>query len=1128
MTTGGGSLLRFDTFTGGEVWFNPTSEHQVLCLPTDGEMSDLLREFRRLQWNWLREWLAQPTEDGRFILGLQGSLLKAPKGSRVKSQDWRSFNGHRIAVDNVPAAAWALLDGIQPLPGSSGATRIANAPLDVQRRFLEAALGEGLADAERLLRPNLRGPLIYPWLDQALDESGSSRDFLARLFAQASHERRPLSAAERSSGFVRSPMVDLFLLWLSQNGIVLPPLRTVPFVGETRGFEAHLVMADQRSAWEIVREAYADVASGRQERWLKVVRTTFDILTQSTTLRSAADLSDALFAAVYEAMDANLDIRYTDKLHLIYSALRDSLGRRDLPTFKPRRSRGPQLDHRLDWVRHSTSIAPRSVFPRALKDSYEPLPHLLAWGERFSRVLPRVPLKNLGNALAAYQHFLLWLVESGVNVRCVTGITRDLINDGSSAPASQSFRAYLSRTSMQPETRNAVMQRLAAAFDIIIDDERLGVSNPIVMRFDAFKVPVARGKTPRRPMGRDLMNYLRELNARDGFALSRSYAPHQRRLPDAATGSYEKRWFPAYAVLVDLLLQLPLRGFQARFLDSGEGDEFVVGVGPEGPVTNRNTLPSAVPGRREGVLYSFEVKPGFPGFGIHVNTNKTAVDRASGYEIPWCSEGLRENLSMMVAWQVANNPVARAIPCMERPDFEMAQNEEVLASVKTTFALFRDPADPAGWPVNRDKLFDYWSLLLATAEDELGAQGRKVALTTEREVSKGPGKRPVVKRLAAYDIHTLRVSGISALIEAGMPPDMVQDIAGHATVVMTLYYNKIKASRLNEALAGALDNLGVDLNGIDGIAEADFERLSEYLLNSRDPEDALGRTLLAERMGRGDGAVEVMVHGICPGGECATGGEFTNQAVGYMPVPRPLACSLCRYRLTGPMFLPGLVLNANRLMHELRRKGVEIADLNREREDMEDQGKPSRAHKARIEALYRETDVIAAEWSAEIQYVHMAEAMFDRFATAGEGGAKLPALVTGLDGPVLGTRLERGSEFALLQSLAEGASVWPGFRPAQALDDHREILNEVLAASECDPFLLRLRGDVRDKAALLLGRAVAALVPDDGLSSLRNGEATLAEYPAIEGLMGRLREQVLVTGCVDETRLIAAGAAMER
>lgn len=174
-----------------------------------------------------------------------------------------------------------------------------------------------------------------------------------------------------------------------------------------------------------------------------------------------------------------------------------------------------------------------------------------------------------------------------------------------------------------------------------------------------------------------------------------------------------------------------------------------------------------------------------------------------------------------------------------------------------------------------------------------------------------------------------------------------------------------------------------------------------------------------------------------------------------------------------------------------------------------------------------ETDIVGAEWAAEVQYVHMAEKLFDRFMTdSGAFGDSLPTLVTGLDEAAMESRLENRSELALLQSLAEGAQVWPGFKPSAAINDHREFLNEVLAASNLDPFLLKLRGEVRDKAAMLLGRMVTAMVPDDHINDLRAGIEQLEDYPAIATFLGDLRHQVLTLGTIDESKLMKGPQAV--
>jgi Putative phage integrase len=1116
-------LRQYNSFGGNTIWLNHADRHLILRRPSKAEMAELFGEFRQRQWAWLKDWLCQPDEDRGMICGMAASRVRSTDTKNGTAR-WFGPAMAKIKLENIPDAAWDAFSNVAPLPMSPASTRLFNATIDQQRNFLLTAMGPSLETAEPLFKPNYREALFAPWLSESFTKIEDPASFIQEVVERSVAERKRIPEEKfNAKKFLRNPIADLFLLWLSQHGIVLFPIVPQPLSGDARGFDEFLWLPSVQESWRVIEDAYTHTAKQNHARWIRPIKLVFRSLILASTLRHPDDVSLELFDAAYTLMDQALDVQVTDRLHWVYRPLRDSLGQRDLPTFKPIRYKRPELENPFAWTQLSVEEHPQSTFPRKLNASYKPMSHLCAWGDRFANYIAKLPIKSIGNSIVTCQRFLVWLVDSGVEASNLTELTRANINDGKPLSTSSCFRAHLHRDGVKPETGNAGILRLSQTFEAIIEEDRLSIPNPVVIRFDTFYVPVSRGKTPRRPMGRELMEYLRVLNRRGNYALSRSCASHQRAAL-SSSGQYENIWFPGIAVLVELLLQLPLRSFQARFLDSGEGDELIVGRAENHQVMLvPNMLDTATKERREGVFYLFEAADGAQTVGLHVNTNKTAVDRVSGYEIAWCSVELQNALAMVRDWQVQYNPVARPVVCMEKHDYETTQNEDILNALKTTYALFRDPSDARGWPISRDKLFEYWSLLLARAEDELAVAGRKIRITVAKEVSKGPNKRPVLKRQAAYDIHTLRVSGISALIEAGMPPDLVQEVAGHATCVMTLYYNKIKASRLNQTLSDVLDKLSTGLDSIDGIGEADFERLSEFLMNNRDVNDAAGLSLLNDRRGHGDGAVEVMIHGICPAGECATGGEYLSQAVGYAPVPRPLACSLCRYRLTGPMFLPGLVLNANRLMHELRTKGKEIADLNEDRERLEDEGKPIFVIKAKIESLYIETDIVGAEWAAEVQYVHVAEKLMEQFISeSGSFEASLPALVTGVDYAILTCELEKKSELSLLQSLAEGAQLWPGFKPSAAIDNHREFLNEVLAASNLEPFLLKLRGDLRDQAATLLGRVITAMVPDEHLEYLRTGQEQIDDYPLVSAFFKELHQQVLTSGVIDESKLMSS------
>ena len=124
-------------------------------------------------------------------------------------------------------------------------------------------------------------------------------------------------------------------------------------------------------------------------------------------------------------------------------------------------------------------------------------------------------------------------------------------------------------------------------------------------------------------------------------------------------------------------------------------------------------------------------------------------------------------------------------------------------------------------------------------------------------------------------------------------------------------------------------------------------------------------------------------------------------------------------------------------------------------------------------------------------------------------GVFIPALVTGMELLEAIAKLEAHSDFELLQTLSEGAQTWFGFRPGAALADHREFLNEVLAANEIQPFLLRLSGAERDFAANLLGRAIVAAVPSDKIDDLPSGHVRLADFPSIAAALRALKEGVL-------------------
>ena len=115
----------------------------------------------------------------------------------------------------------------------------------------------------------------------------------------------------------------------------------------------------------------------------------------------------------------------------------------------------------------------------------------------------------------------------------------------------------------------------------------------------------------------------------------------------------------------------------------------------------------------------------------------------------------------------------------------------------------------------------------------------------------------------------------------------------------------------------------------------------------------------------------------------------------------------------------------------LRKIGHQIRDLVQTAKDLEEEGKSARIVRNQIEGLYRQTEDVSIEWSAEVQYVHATIALLEEQsgADAAGGSPGLPVLLSGESPQGISVRLESKPDFILYQRLAEGSELMPGFRP---------------------------------------------------------------------------------------------------
>ncbi|CAH6895052.1 conserved hypothetical protein [Vibrio chagasii] len=433
----------------------------------------------------------------------------------------------------------------------------------------------------------------------------------------------------------------------------------------------------------------------------------------------------------------------------------------------------------------------------------------------------------------------------------------------------------------------------------------------------------------------------------------------------------ERLWNPSTAVALAIILLLPLRGKQVRWLDQGlmdsqiyDRDKNVMVVNPH-PLANwryENGLTHEDHyGRGSSVLQlSKDEMTGELETVIWSSTNKTALwdgESRTGYALPW-PDGLTMLLSDDNEVVKRGHQLARVYEVlryqyefMERYDpnpcpltfIHVAEDKRNIPSEeelqqglpwfvplcrnieqKVTITTPDGETRRASLPVGKENIERLYNALCLEVERELRKDKRlaKLSLTVPHR-----GNNHIDGRMARYDIHSLRVAGISRLLELGIPAHIVSEyVAGHQTIVMTLKYFQTTPMHLRKQLMEAM--LKGDV--LDG-----WEVIAERLAQGADV-----KTLLPAAREVRDHVIDLppdfAALAPVPGGVCLTGGlgsrchecgvhieELPNgtTTTGYRQ--KVGGCAGGRFYRTGPDFMLQQALEANKLMLLLRRKARE-------------------------------------------------------------------------------------------------------------------------------------------------------------------------------------------------------------
>jgi len=409
-------------------------------------------------------------------------------------------------------------------------------------------------------------------------------------------------------------------------------------------------------------------------------------------------------------------------------------------------------------------------------------------------------------------------------------------------------------------------------------------------------------------------------------------------------------WSPARAVALYVKLHLPLRTYQVRMLDSGEADtlryqhgEWERNAGPLAKGSEKNSYRHGVFRRMKDNFTHVEMT------GLFINTNKTA-DRSKdewtkGYEIPWQHAEVLRWLEKLRDWQEKYNPIPSPTPwtSLNSNHIGAVKSPAILKEMGTSCFLFRRASakgEDRFKPIAADQVRFIWYKLLLELETLCDAR---------RECLPSGNKLHFVNHAADgrfttfYPLHALRVSLITAYaLEGGVPmPILSKCIAGHARLIMTLYYTKAGITYITEKMEEAEKRL-METEQTNFLRWAKDAKYKELQANGAycDPA-SIQAVIHAQASGT---SLVKNSKGICPKGGwgCDSGGIYVNDNTGqitYGTVPGypEKNCPRCRWFITGPAFLPGLQSHWNFIHLQMGDLGDRIVTMEGQITALEDE-----------------------------------------------------------------------------------------------------------------------------------------------------------------------------------------------
>jgi hypothetical protein len=548
-----------------------------------------------------------------------------------------------------------------------------------------------------------------------------------------------------------------------------------------------------------------------------------------------------------------------------------------------------------------------------------------------------------------------------------------------------------------------------------------------------------------------------------------------------------KVWFPAYWIHTLALVSIPARGRQIAYNDSGEGDSWIPVFKDNQLIWKENSSQLSGSTKEQGFIKRYaNDQP-----GMHFTTNKTTTS-SDGYDVPWIPLELVYWLIRFRDWQQKYNPLER--PTLWSTCKRTDLNEKQLISKGANCFLFRDygEIEPGGFS-------DRLSCRLAAALYYCQPLGLKLA-----EVN---GNQSSLSCFSSkYTPHSMRVSLITAYVmEFGLPIEIIMKVAGHSSIIMSLYYTKTNAEDLRFRFdAGeklALKNKAyaaqrmIEQGRIDEIKH-ELVTNSDQALRSISNESPAGTFLFRD-------------YGVCPfaGTRCVDGGDLIGKTGVRQSVPSGYLgsqnCLRCRHFISGPAFVGGLLSLSNEIsLHarlqfehysELQEKGLnlkqridELEDIAYDAEksgqsfDSSDIGKlqlERRKTCSESESAAQKLDVLMCDIQASAKLIKQCKSIINKENEADKDNSTYLIVQPGHEIQLI---IEEPSYFRQLTEVCENAQIYESANADNAIAPRTQLLDKMALLNQINLHLFTLD----KKQQLVVGNQLTKLM----LSRLRTWE----------------------------------------